>query len=172
MPNEYNTVLAESQLEQIAAMPDAKQLILILRANAIRNIGIALFVLSFIAPPHWLGGDKFTLFGGFSAFIETPAWACRLVLPSIPPEPMANDILLFVVMMTAWAANFTVFIRFPAVVALIAVLLPWPAYIYLFSILRDFIPFYPWACGIALIHIGRLTGPKPKIEQRTMWTGF
>jgi hypothetical protein len=75
-------------------------------------------------------------------------------------------------MMTAWIANLTVFTRLPVGLALIAILLPWPAYIFLFSVLAGFIPFYPWAVGIALIHLGRLAGPGPKIEPRTIWTGF
>jgi hypothetical protein len=126
------------------------------------------FVLSFLAPT---GGGEFHLFGGAVAFIQTPVWACQVVMES-PDTAPSHSVFLFSVMMTAWIANLTVFTRLPFVVAVIAILLPWPAYIFIFSFLAGFIPFYPWAIGIALIHIGRLAGPGPKIEQRTIWTDF
>jgi hypothetical protein len=166
------TAVQLSTLGHFALMPESKHQMYLLRPKVIRNIGIVLFVLSFLVPPRWRGGEDFHLFGGVAAFIETPVLACQTVMPFPPAEPSSNSVFIFVVMMTAWIANLTVFTRLPFVVALIAILLPWPAYIYLFSDLAGFIPFYPWAVGIALIHIGRLAGPGPKMEQRTMWTGF
>jgi hypothetical protein len=153
-------------------MSESKQQSFLLRPMVIRNIGIVLFVFSFLAPPSWRGGDDFHLFGGVAAFIQTPVFACREMLPDPGQAPSSNSIFISVIMMTAWIANLTIFTRLPFVVGLIAILLPWPAYIYLFSILAGFIPFYPWALGIALIHLSRMFGPRPKVEPRSMWTGF
>jgi hypothetical protein len=155
----------------LAPMPEPKQRMFFLRPKLIRNVGIGLFVFSFLAPPRLGGGHGFGLFGGAAAFIQTPVYACAEI-SQLPWDAPPHPILLFVIMMTAWIANLTVFTRLPVAVALIAILLPWPAYIYLFSDLAGFIPFNPWAVGIALIHIGRLAGPGPKIEPRTIWTGF
>ena len=129
----------------------------------IRNIGILLFALSFIAPPRWQGGEDFHFFGGGAAFIQTPVIACQAILTNRDQAP-SRPIFLFIVMMAAWLANLTVFTRMPLIVALIAMLLPWPAYIYLFSDLAGFIPFYPWAVGIALIHLSRIPKPWPNTE--------
>jgi hypothetical protein len=135
-------------------MPESTQHPLLFRPKVIRNIGIVLFVLSFLAPPRWRGGDDFHLFGGCAAFIQTPVIAIQAILANRDEAP-SHPIFLFVMMMAAWSANFTIFTRMPLAVALIAVLLPWPAYIYLFSDLAGFIPFYLWAVGIALIHVSR-----------------
>jgi hypothetical protein len=132
-------------------MPESKEKPFLLRSKVVRNIGIGLFVFSFLAPPHWEGGDDFHLFGGVSAFITTPVTAFQL---------KHEDRLLFIVMMAAWIANFTIFTRLPPAAAVLAILLPWPAYIYLFSDLRAFVPFYPWAAGIALIHLSRFPQPR------------
>jgi len=126
----------------------------------IRNIGIALFVLSFLVPPRWRGGEDFHLFGGCAAFVQTPVIACQAILANRDEAP-SHHILLFIIMMAAWIANLTIFTRMPLVVALIAILLPWPAYIYLYSVLAGFIPFYLWAVGIALIHLSRFRQPWP-----------
>ena len=47
----------------------------------------------------------------------------------------------------------------PRVIALAAILIPWVAYIFLFELLAGFLPFYPWALGIALIHVSRWPRP-------------
>ena len=162
-----------STLGRFALMPESKHQMILLRPKVIRNIGIVLFVLSFLAPAHPAGDFRlrdYHLFGGVMAFIQTPVFACQRVLDVGPGESLSHAVFLFVIMMTAWIANLTVFTRLPVGLALIAILLPWPAYIFLFSVLAGFIPFYPWAVGIALIHIGRLAGPGPKIEPRTILT--
>jgi len=130
----------------------------LLRPKVVRNIGIGLFVLSFLAPPRWRGGDDFHLFGGCAAFIQTPVIACQAILANRDGAP-SHPVLLFVVMMAAWIANITVFTKMPLALAVTAIVLPWPSYIYLFSELSGFIPFYLWAAGIALIHLSRLTWP-------------
>jgi hypothetical protein len=150
-------------------MPEIKHQMFLLRPKVIRNIGIVLFVLSFLAPSQPAGGGDFHLFSGVVVFIQTPVFACEAVMEA-PGAAPSHPVFLFVIIMTAWIANLTAFTRLPIGLALIAILLPWPAYIYLFSILAGFLPFYPWAIGIALIHIGRF--PKPEIERRTIWTGF
>jgi hypothetical protein len=147
-------------LGHFALMPESKHQMFLLRPKVIRNIGIVLFVLSFLAPARWRGGEDFHLFGGCAAFIQTPVIACQAILANRDQAP-SHPIFLFVIMMAAWVANLTVFTRMPFVVALIAILLPWPAYIYLFSDLVGFIPFYLWAVGIALIHLSRLCKPWP-----------
>jgi hypothetical protein len=134
-------------------MPESRQRLLL-----IWKIGVALFVLSFLVPPRWRSGADFHLFGGCAAFIQTPIVACQAVLANRDEAP-SHPILLFVIMMAAWCANLTVFMKMPRVIAVIATLLPWPAYIYLFSMLAGFIPFYPWAAGIALIHLSRFLQP-------------
>src|ERR1700743_2069716 len=116
------------------SLPESKHQMFLLRPKVIRNMGIVLFVLSFLAPPRWRGGADFQLFGGVAAFIETPVLAYQVVMPFPPATPSSHSIFMFVIMMTAWITNLTVFTRLPIVVALIAILLPWLAYIFLFSI--------------------------------------
>lgn len=130
----------------------------LLKSKVIRNIGIVLFVLSFFAPLRW---DDLRFFGGGIIFVATPDFAITEISAK-PSEELSHSTLLFCIMMTAWLANFTVFFRLPLVIAIIAILLPWPAYIYLFSDLVHMIPFYPWAIGIALIHVSRFPKSWPK----------
>jgi hypothetical protein len=139
-------------------MPESIQQPRSLRPKVIRNIGIGLFVLSFLAPPRWRGGDDFHLFGGCAAFIQTPVIACQAILANRDEAP-SHSTLLFIVMMAAWIANLTIFTRMPLAIAVISILLPWPAYFFLFSESVSFIPFYPWAAGIALIHLSRVAQP-------------
>jgi hypothetical protein len=138
-------------------MPESSHQKFLLKPKVIRNIGIVLFVLSFLAPLRW---DDLRLFGGGCLFIATPSFALQEISVR-PDEQLSHPIFLFIIMMTAWLANFTIFTRLPFVVALIAILLPWPAYIFLFSDVADYIPFYPWVIGIALIHISRFRKPLP-----------
>jgi hypothetical protein len=88
-----------------------------------------LFVISFLAPTHPAGNYRLSdyhLFGGVMAFIQTPVLACQFVMMRQDEAP-SHSIFLSVIMMTAWIANLTVFTRLPLVMALIAILLPWPA---------------------------------------------
>jgi hypothetical protein len=125
-----------------------------MRPKNIRNIGIALFVISFLAPARLRQGEDSHFFGGFGAFYETPLFAFQAILANRYEAP-SHPILLFMLMMGAWIANFSIFKRLPPILGLIAIFLPWPAYIFLFSVLAGFVPFYPWAVGIALIHLSR-----------------
>ena len=139
-------------------MPESSQQRVWLRPKLIWKIGIVLFVLSFLVPPRWRGGADFHLFGGCAAFVQTPIVACQTVLANRDEAP-SHPVLLFVIMMAAWCANLTVFTSMPRLIAVIAILFPWPAYVFLFSELAGFIPFYPWAVGIALIHLSRFPRP-------------
>jgi hypothetical protein len=138
-------------------MPESMQQEFLLKPKVIRNIGILLIVLSFLAPLRW---DDLRLFGGGYLFIATPGFAIQEISVK-PDEELSHPIFLFVIMMIAWLANFTIFTRLPVALALIAIMLPWPAYIFLFSDCVGYIPFYPWAIGIALIHISRFRKPWP-----------
>jgi hypothetical protein len=129
-----------------------------LRPNVLRNTGIALFVISFFFPSRWRTNESFQFFGGVQAFIYTPVTACEFVMDNNGNDT-GNTIWLFFLMMGPWLCNLTIFTRMPRVVALIAVLLPWVSYVFLFDILAGFLPFYPWALGIALIHLSRWQKP-------------
>jgi hypothetical protein len=155
---------------------------LLFSSRVVRNVGITLFLLSFLAPPHWKFGDEFTFGGGCMAFIETPYWALIAATKAIQDQT-GNWQLCFLslTMLIGWTANFTIFFRLSFVVAMIAIASPWILYlgnIFLGNTIGisttaiKFVPFYPWAFGIGLIHLSKLASPKPKEEPRTMWTGF
>jgi hypothetical protein len=138
------------------------------RPGAVRNIGITLFVLSFIIPP---GGsilvrtmgehyrDYLQPFLGFRVFIGTPQMAFFMPLfrgPPIDDGFTPYEIFIRVILIGAWLANFTVFFRLPRMVALLAITLPWVAFIFWFGLMAGFIPFYFWALGITFIHLPRI----------------
>jgi hypothetical protein len=135
------------------------------KLKILRYIGIALFALSFVVPSVWGARGDFRLFGGAQAFIETPIMAFKGLAtnPNTSHDPQYHLVFFFLLMMGAWIANLTIFVRVPRPLAVIAILLPWPAYICFFPDLTGFLPFYPWAVGIALIHISRW--PKPVYAQ-------
>jgi len=161
-------------------MPESKRQMFLLRPKVIRNTGIALYVLSFFIPPHWQRGEDFHLFGGAAAFIQTPVWALIGAAQGIQYGHW-QPCLLGVLMMVGWSANFTVFISSTLPITLLFMASPWILYIgvtFLESTVGmsmaaiTFIPFYPWALGVALIHLAKLAEPKPEEDARTMWTGF
>jgi hypothetical protein len=126
----------------------------------VRNVGIALFILSFLAPGSWRawqsGGD-FSVCAGFTAFVQTPFLAIHIFRID---EKSWYRILLCVTLLISWAANFTIFFRLPKKAALAAIAAPWCVFICWFSMTVEFIPFYPWALGIAFIHLSRMLRPK------------
>jgi len=167
-------------LGRFAPMTESKHQMFLLRPKVIRNIGIALFVLSFLAPPQWQRGADFHLFGGAAAFIQTPVWALTGAAQGIQYGHW-QPCLLGVLMVVGWFANFTVFIRSSLPIVLLFMASPWILYIGvtflentvgMSMVAVTFVPFYPWAFGIALIHLARLAEPKPREEPRTIWTGF
>jgi hypothetical protein len=138
------------------------------RLKVIRNIGIALLILSFIVPP---GGsilvptmgehfrDYLQPFWGFRIFINTPQMV--FFLPLFRGPPIDNgftpyEIFIRVILMGAWLANFTVFFRLPRPAAILAIVLPWTAFIFWFEFMAGFVPFYFWALGITFIHLSRI----------------
>jgi len=138
------------------------------RPGVIRNLGISLFVLSFIVPP---GGalfvptmgehvrDYLQPFSGCFVFIQTPVAVTFLPLfrgPPIDDGFTPYEIFIRVILIGAWLANFTVFFRLPRLLALVAIGLPWLAFIFWFEFAARFIPFYFWALGITFIHLSRI----------------
>ena len=138
------------------------------RPSVIRNIGITLFVLSFIMPP---GGshlvptmgehyrDYLQPFWGCRVFIATPQMAFFMPLfrgPPIDDGFTPYEIFIRVILIGAWLSNFSVFFRLPRLVALVAIISPWAAFICWFGLMAGFVPFYFWAFGITFIHMSRI----------------
>lgn len=137
-----------------------------------------LYGSSFLLPPH-LTGD-FHIGGGFMAFIETPIWALIAATDGIQSSHWQLCVLALA-MVVGWCANFTIYFRLPFPWALLAIVSPWILYlgmtflgstVGLSTMAIEFVPFYPWACGIALMQTARLWEPKPIAEARTIWNGF
>jgi hypothetical protein len=139
-----------------------------IKPSVIRNLGFVLFFLSFILPPgHALfvptmdehSQDYLKPFAGVSVFVHTPAAITFVPLwrgPGIDNGFTPYEILIRAILFGAWLANFTVFFRLPILAALIAVVLPWAAFVCWFGFVAGFIPFYFWALGITLIHLSRI----------------
>jgi hypothetical protein len=161
-------------------MSDVKRRNFSVRQSLIRNIGITLFVLAFIIPP---GGsvlvptmgkhfrDYLHFFLGCRVFIATPQMVFFMPLfrgPPIDDGFTPYEIFIRVILMGAWLANFTVFFRLPRLVALVAIILPWTAFIYWFEFVAGFVPFYFWALGITFIHLSRMLRSWPnKLQEPT-----
>ena len=146
------------------------------RPSVIRNIGITLFVLSFIIPPGGALGvptmgehyrDYLQPFWGCRAFLYTPRLVFFLPLfrgPPIDDGFTPYEIFVRVIMVGAWLANFTVFFRLPRLAGMVAIMLPWLVLIFWFEFAAGFIPFYFWALGITFIHLSRIFQSRPKTE--------
>jgi hypothetical protein len=146
-----------------------------LRPKVIRNIGIAAFLLSFLVPaPHIFGAD-YHFFAGCGAFIRIPFMPFMRLTGNDPTsEGPSFGYLLYVLLFCAlcwgsWLSNFTIFFRLPFLAALLSVTLPWIAFIWVFPLMADFLPFYFWVTGIALIHLSRLQGRWPKSLREAIW---
>jgi hypothetical protein len=145
----------------------------LVRPGVIRNIGLALFFLSFVLPPgHALfvptmgehARDYLKPFGGLWVFIQTPAAITFLPLWRGPPLDdgfTPYEILIRAILFGAWLGNFTVFFRLPPLAALVVIALPWIAFICWFPFVVGFVPFYFWALGIAFVHLSRIVGSRP-----------
>jgi hypothetical protein len=142
------------------------------RPRVIRNIGILLFLLSFILPPGRAifvptmgehSGDYLQPFWGCRVFIATPQMAFFLPLfrgPPIDDGFTPYELFIRVILLGAWLANFTVFFRLPVLMTLAVIALPWLAFIFWFGFVSGFVPFYFWALGIASIHFSRILKPR------------
>jgi len=124
----------------------------------IRRVGFTLFALSFLTP-NW---DFESM--GVGAFIAVPWWVCVTLAEGDVFHNWRAAILIGS-WTIGWLSNFTVFFRVPRFLAITAVTAPWILYLAMVFFLsmtrRDFgvtgfIPFYPWAFGIGLIHCSRL----------------
>jgi len=138
-------------------------------AHAIFIVGVGCFVLSFLVPPGkaafvpTLGvhaRDYLKPFGGVVAFLETPQlvffvplWRGEPFDSGLSPHEIFNGIIL----MGAWLCNFTVFFRMSRWLSLIAIILPWAAYVCWFWMAVQFVPFYFWAVGLSAIHLSRIS---------------
>jgi hypothetical protein len=139
-----------------------------LRPQVIRNFGIALFLVSFLVPAaHVLGAD-YHFFAGFAAFVRIPFMPFMRLTGDDPTSGGPSfEHSLYVLFFCAlcwgsWLNNIIIFFRLPFLGALISVALPWIAFVWVFPLMTDFLPFYFWVTGIALIHLSRLQGRWPK----------
>jgi hypothetical protein len=140
-----------------------KQRMFLFRPRVVRNIGFALFALSFVAPGSWKAGGDFSVCGGLTAFLYTPILAFKNIRIDMGSW---SRILISVTLLLSWSANFTIFFRLPLVAALIAIMLPWCIFISMPGF-AGFVAFYPWAFSIAIIHLSRLIERTQKTYPRT-----
>jgi hypothetical protein len=141
-------------------------------------VGVILFIASFPAPRQWNFLIDFDFCAGFGAFWGALVGAFLSISGGID-EKNPRLLLMGLALITGWLANLTIFVRLPTPLAFLAIIAPWILYGYLLFLAEptptdmvDFFPFYPWAIGIALIHISTLFEVKPNLERRTPWTGF
>lgn len=144
--------------------------------KAIRNLGIWLFALSFIVPAPQDWGGRLHFFAGGMQFIFTPneVWALLTCEPLSDETPDGDSMtfsgfLFCCTLFGAWLVNFSIFFRLPKFVTLTVVALPWILFFWHISLIADFIPFYFWALGIALIHLSRLLKPAPHAMPATVF---
>jgi len=126
-------------------------------ARALRWTGIVVFVASFLTPQIEYAQEGLVVTfkdSGLGAFIMTPLF----LVMSLAKLSGIGDSLCALLLAVAWLNNFSVFVRLPPVIAWIPVSIPWlllifPAlnWIHL-GPLWTYVPFYPWAIGIGLIH--------------------
>jgi hypothetical protein len=133
-------------------------------AAPVRRIAIAgwlLFAVSWITPSldgHHLGA------GGFIATTRFVAW---LLSASKPCGTILGLCMIF-----GWLANLSVFIRWPVWTRVLWIAAPWFAFgVVLTSVpvrptisqrAAYFLYFYPWAVGIALIHLANIAAARRK----------
>jgi hypothetical protein len=146
----------------------------------LRRVGVLLLLLALLAPPHWNFSNGFYVGGGFMALLETPVWALVAVTKGIR-ENYWQGYLLGLSMMIGWISNFCIFLRMPKIATIFAIASPWVLFIGvtflenvtgISTVALSFVPFYPWAVGIALIQWSKLAETEPKGEIRSTWTGF
>jgi hypothetical protein len=132
------------------------------RPPLVRNIGIALFILSFLAPNDWKDSINCQFFGGWKLFIFVPAIVVQIFTKqSIGSLGQLWSILILVF---AWGANFTIFIRPRLVAAIFGIFSISLACFITFPMSHWKNPpcFYLWVLGILIIHLSRFLKPQPK----------
>ena len=124
------------------------------KPRVVRGVGVALFVLSF-ATPNWHFEGM-----GIGAFVVVP----QLVWEKFSEQDAFQDwhmVVLIASLSLGWLSNFTVFFSLPRYAAFIAIAAPWVLLLAMTFLSRPgrvdlgalcFIPFYPWALGIGMIH--------------------
>jgi hypothetical protein len=142
------------------------------RPQKLRLLGVVIFILSFIPPginAFWLTLESIAL--NFTAALTYGVW---------------QSAILGLALTIGGLANFTIFFRLPRIAAMFAIASPWILFFGMMFLSYNrgveapwpdiwvvtFIPFYPWAIGIGLIHLSRLMEPNVKDHPRTSWTGF
>jgi len=113
--------------------------------------GWLLYTLSWITPS--IDGRQF----GVVAFVESVRFGWSLLT--------TDNLLPGVAVMLGWLANFSLLPRLPNWLRVVATLAPWLAFAVVLAKLpvrpslpgraAFFLYFYPWAAGIALIHVAR-----------------
>jgi hypothetical protein len=112
--------------------------------------GWVLYLLSWVTPS--LDGRQF----GATAFIDSVRLAWHLY--------STGGILPGLAVTLGWLANFSIFLRLPCWLRVIAIIAPWLAFTVVLANVPAravfFLYFYPWALGIALIHAARCSSRK------------
>jgi hypothetical protein len=107
--------------------------------------GWVLYLLSWITPS--LDGRQF----GATAFVQSARFAWHLLTTGSP--------LVGLCVMLGWLANFSILLRLPTWLRVVAIIAPWFAFAVVLTQLPAratfFLYFYPWAIGIALIQASR-----------------
>ncbi len=112
--------------------------------------GWVLYALSWVTPSA--DGRQF----GATAFVDSVRLAWHLFI--------AGSVLPGLAVTLGWLANFSVFLRLPNWLRVIAAIAPWAAFAVVLTKLPArpafFLYFYPWAVGIALIQAARCSSRK------------
>jgi hypothetical protein len=98
---------------------------------------------------------------GAVAFVEAVKFACSLLATAT-----VCSVLLGLCVSLGWLANFSIFPRLPTWARVVASAAPWLSFAVVLAMLpvrpslparaAFFLYFYPWAAGIALIHIANI----------------
>lgn len=112
--------------------------------------GWVLYLLSWVTPS--LDGRQF----GATAFVDSARLAWHFF--------GTGSLLPGLCVALGWLANFSVFLRQPCWLRVVAIVAPWLAFAVVLAKVPAratfFLYFYPWALGIALIHAARCSSRK------------
>ena len=135
------------------------------------RLGWSLFLISFFLPSvestdeglSWKFNEN-----GLTAFLVSPLAFAMAIASADGWRNYAAGLALGL----AWLNNLTVIAKFPRELAWVSILIPWVAFLILelgwllnspgFS---QFLPFYPWAIGIGMIHASVYITPTPTDSQ-------
>jgi hypothetical protein len=121
--------------------------------------GWMLYAISWITPS--IDGHQV----GALAFVATVRFALGLLATGT-----AWRVSLGVCVILGWLANLSIFVRLPAWARVVSIAAPWFAFVVVLLIVpvrpslsrraAFFLYFYPWAIGIALIHIANIAAAR------------